>query len=89
MATVTVKLVSEPRGRRPGTYLVYHGSDVIGGLERHRNTRIESHPYKAYGINNTVDRTLTRFLGSFYERDGGKELAVEAIVNYYKINFTN
>jgi hypothetical protein len=87
MISVTTKLISEPKRRLPGVHLVYYGDEIIGGLERHRDTRTTSHPYRAYGIKDLQNRDLVKFLGSFYDRDGGKDAAVKAIEEHY-ISFT-
>lgn len=79
--------LSQRRGL-PGLNLVCVGDRVIGTLEKHRNTRTETHPWKAfhgYGFK-------AQFLGAFYEdrslipldddmRFGGKKAAIQAILD--------
>ncbi len=82
---VSVKLeqVAKATGARPALYLVYrHGSKkIVGMLEKWGTTEKGcTHPWKAYkGVGNDH-----RFLGAFYAADGGKEAAIDAILNGVK-----
>jgi hypothetical protein len=73
---ITVKQVKKAAGRnRPALYLVFRGADVIGMLEKYRDTRSERHPWKAFwGTGEKVS-----YLGAFYPEDGGRAAALARI----------
>lgn len=70
----TVK-VREAKGRESALYVVTDGGREVGLLEKYRNTRTDSHPWKAFaGIG-----VGSRFIGAFYPEDGGRDAALAAV----------
>lgn len=61
----------------------FEGFD-IGSLTKHKDTRTDTHPYRAHGLNDMTDPFLKRpFVGNFYKADGGKKAALAAIFKAY------
>jgi hypothetical protein len=83
MATAMLKVeqVEKAGKRRPALYLVKDGERIVGLLEKYRNTRTDTHPWKAFSGHGTS----RRYIGAFYDQDfpgvvtGGKPAALEAI----------
>ena len=68
----------KPQGETAGLWLVKEAATgkIIGLLEKYHDTPITKHPWK-YWVGDGKD---AKFLGSFYEREGGRNAAVAAIV---------
>lgn len=63
--------------------LVFTGSAAPAGyVSKLRDTRCESHPWKAYryvpGVKGPQGLPVTEFLGSYYPEEGGKAAAINA-----------
>lgn len=72
---VETKLLSTLHGEQ--TFLVINDGKEIGFLTKYKDTRDTKHPWKAYkGIG-----WQSEFLRSFYPEQGGKESAIQAIVD--------
>jgi hypothetical protein len=88
MQTRLVETV-EALGKFPALYALHiAGGAMIGGLERYHDKRTKTYSYKAYFFFDS-DKSPTKFLGTFYDRDGGEQAAIDAIVKHYTINYTN
>lgn len=76
--SVKVESYRKARGSSPSVYLVRLDGRVVGLLEKFRNTRQDTHPWKAFGPRNGSTQNL--LLGVFYQEDGGRKAALEAII---------
>jgi hypothetical protein len=77
MGRLTIELREKATGKGSALWLVHEDGKIVGMLEKYRDTRTETHPWKAfsgYGL-------TALYLGAFYQKDGGKKSAIEAIVN--------
>ncbi len=63
---------------QPALYLVKNGDEIIGQMEKYRNTRYETHPWKAF-LGTGHDR---EYVGAFYGKNG-KDLALGFILGHY------
>lgn len=74
---ITVEQVEKAKGKSPALYLVKDSAGVVlGMLEKYRNTRTDTHPWKAYrGVGRDAN-----FIGAYYPADGGKKAALAAVV---------
>lgn len=78
-----IKLEQIKPASAQGTAAVYlvrraHSGAVVGMLEKFRDTRTDTHPWKAfagYGEGR-------KFIGPFYKEDGGKEAAIAAVATW-------
>ena len=63
-------------------YLVKRDGVVVGLLEKWRDTRTETHPWKAWGLvpKSAPVATPNPFHGAFYKADGYKTAAVNAVL---------
>ncbi len=73
-----IQLERAAKGQIPALYTVWHyqrsRNVPIGMLEKYRNNRSETHPWKAFaGIG-----MKARYIGAFYD---GREAALEAVLN--------
>lgn len=68
-------------------YLVYNSVGVIiGFLEKFRNDRSTTNPWKAFGMQ-VVDgqpQVDPEKFATFYAEDGGKEAAIKQVVAFYQ-----
>lgn len=74
------------RDGSPGVYLIHRAdarpdSRPLGFLEKYADTRDEVHPWKAYAFVPGV-RDKSTYLGAFYKGDGGKDAAIQAILDW-------
>jgi hypothetical protein len=61
--------------KNPSRFVVMENGKEIGLIEKYRDTRTETHPYKAFqGIG-----MACTFIRSFYPAEGGKDAAIAAI----------
>ena len=63
------------RGSKEKMWVVFEGQCPIGFITKYRNTKHESHPYKAcYYTKRPIKGQLAAFdmIGAFYEKDGRK-----------------
>lgn len=85
--TITLEQIKKPTTQSAGLWLVKRNSNkaIIGMLEKYRNTRTDTHPWKAFkGCGPTA-----HYLGAFYDTGsvpddgdtqyGGKQAAIDAI----------
>jgi hypothetical protein len=84
---LTIKLERKAKGGHgggtPALYLVRDSAgDIVGLVEKFKNTRTDKHPWKAY-LGFGMD---AKFLGAFY--DGGCSAAVNAIADKIAANRT-
>lgn len=90
--------VTLERPAKPGTAALYlvsltgaPASEPHGYIEKFRNTRTDTHPYKAtvYPLGfRHKDRNglpVAQFLGAFYPEEGGMDAAQVAIRNYWRL----
>lgn len=65
----------------PSRHLVRRDGVAIGLLERYRNTSTDTHPWKAFFyIVPPGPKVQTEYLGAFYQPQGGKRAAIQAIL---------
>lgn len=86
-----IKVIKQSRpGSHEMFYLVKQSGNLIGFLSKFRNTRTETHPWKAFGMKwnpglygtqcYMADNTQFEV---FYEEDGGINAAIEQVVQFY------
>ncbi len=63
--------------RKYDTYLVKVDGEIIGLLEKWKNTRTDKHPWKAFKGHGAA----CTFLKAFYPEEGGKDAAILAVVH--------
>jgi hypothetical protein len=85
LPTHTLEQVHKPTTKTAGLWLVKVNGNIVGQLERFKNSRTDTHPWKAF-----KGTGMTRhYLGAFYIEGevpqdghttfGGKQAALEAI----------
>ena len=85
----TIEKTTMP-GDREQFYLVKAGGMLIGFLSKFKNTRTETHPWKAFGMKwNPGLHGTQGFIvdgsqfATFYEEEGGKKAAIEKVMQFY------
>jgi hypothetical protein len=73
---VRIEWVGSKATGHPDVYIVRNENGlIIGMLEKYRNTRTETHPWKAF----QSFGAQREFLGAFYAADGGQKAALAKI----------
>lgn len=74
---IKLEQTRKPKGKITGQWIVKaDDGNIIGVIEKYSNTKNAKHPWKAFsGVGETC-----RFINSFYDNEGGKNAAIQAIV---------
>jgi hypothetical protein len=81
MDVKVTKLEQGQRDRKVSTYLVTVDGRPVGLLEKWRDTRTTTNPWKAFLLDGSASPPRPNtMLGAFYAADGGREAALAAVV---------
>lgn len=85
-----IEMVRKAQGAQPALFLVKRDGFILGQLEKYRDTRSETHPWKAF-----VGTGMScKYLGAFYGDNGPsgvvhhidpKQAAIDAITEFYAV----
>lgn len=71
----TIKQTRTATSQLSAQYVVLENGEEIGLIEKYRDNKSETHPWKAFrGIGMGC-----QFIGSFYPEEGGKKAAINSI----------
>lgn len=85
-----VEQIRKAEGAQPALYLVKKDSYIIGQLEKYRDSRYETHPWKAI----VGTGHARKYIGAFYGENGPegvvrhadpKQAAIDAITQFYAL----
>jgi len=85
---VKIEQVQKARDGSPARFTVVNQAGfIIGLLEKFRDNRTDTHPWKAFTYASPWKLALhttpaVTYLGAFYNSDGGRDMAVATIVQH-------
>lgn len=62
---------------KPAQYIVKVGGSPVGLVEKHKNSKTDKHPWKAF-----IGLGETEFIGAFYPDQGGLKTAVDTVISH-------